>query len=45
MKNKDFAFSKITFILIGVSMLIVIIDFLLMPGVSSTSPAFNSEIF
>ncbi len=45
MKNKDFAFSKINFILIGVSMLIVIIGFLLMTGASSTSEAFNSEIF
>lgn len=45
MKNKDFAFSKINFILIGISMLIVIIGFLLMTGASSTSEAFNIEIF
>lgn len=45
MKNKDFAFSKINFILIGISMLIVIIGFLLMTGANSTSEAFNIEIF
>lgn len=41
----NFAFSKINFILIGISMAIVVIGFLLMIGASSDETNFNSEIF
>jgi hypothetical protein len=41
----NFAFSKINFILIGISMVIVVIGFLLMIGASSDETNFNSEIF
>lgn len=40
-----FAFSKINFILIGISMVIVVIGFLLMIGASSDENNFNPEIF
>ena len=42
---KDFAFSKINFILIGISMIIVVIGFLMMIGASSDENTFNPEIF
>ena len=42
---KDFAFSKINFILIGISMVIVVIGFLMMIGASSDENTFNREIF
>ncbi len=41
----NFAFSKINFILIGISMVIVVIGFLLMIGASSDETNFNQEIF
>ena len=41
----NFAFSKINFILIGISMVIVVIGFLLMIGASSDETNFNPEIF
>ena len=41
----NFAFSKINFILISISMVIVVIGFLLMIGASSDETNFNSEIF
>ena len=42
---KDFAFSKINFIFIGISMVIVVIGFLMMIGASSDEKTFNAEIF
>ena len=45
MDNKDFAFGKTNFVLIGISMVIVIIGFLLMTGASSSREAFDNEIF
>ncbi|MBQ0074293.1 MAG: DUF3098 domain-containing protein [Prevotella sp.] len=45
MDNKNFAFGKMNFILIGVSMLIVVIGFLMMAGDSSSVEAFNEDIF
>ncbi len=42
---KNFAFSKINFILIGISMIIVVIGFLMMIGASSNEQTFNQEIF
>lgn len=45
MENKNFAFGKINFILIGCSMLIVVIGFLMMTGASSSTEQFAPEIF
>ena len=42
---KDFAFGKINFILIGISMVIVVIGFLMMIGASSNEKNFDTEIF
>lgn len=44
MKN-NFAFGKVNFIMIGVSMVIVVIGFLMMVGATSTESNFNQEIF
>ncbi len=44
-ESRQFAFGKMNFILIGISMLIVVIGFLLMTGGSSTEQAFNPDIF
>ena len=43
--NKDFAFGKINFIMIGISMLIVVIGFVMMTGAASTETHFDAEIF
>lgn len=43
--KKNYAFGKINFILMAVSMLIVIIGFILMSGASSDETAFNEGIF
>ena len=43
--NKDFAFGKINFIMIGISMLIVVIGFVMMTGASSSDTHFAPEIF
>lgn len=45
MDNKNFAFGKINFILIAISMAIVIIGLVMMTGASSDSTAFDKEIF
>jgi len=45
MDKKDFAFGKTNFILIGISMIIVVIGFLMMTGASSSRDVFDSEIF
>jgi hypothetical protein len=45
MDNKDFAFGRMNFILLGVGMLVVVIGFLLMAGGSSTTDAYNPDIF
>lgn len=45
MENKNFAFGKINFILIGISMIIVVIGFFMMTGATSTTDAFDAEIF
>lgn len=45
MDNNNFAFGKMNFILIGCSMVIVIIGFLMMTGESTSYDAFNNEIF
>lgn len=43
--NKDFAFGKVNFIMIGISMLIVVIGFVMMTGAASTATHFDAEIF
>lgn len=43
--KKNYAFGKMNFILLAVSMLIVIIGFILMSGASSDETAFNEDIF
>ena len=45
MNKRDFAFGKMNYILLAVGMLIVILGFILMGGDSSTSEAFNPDIF
>lgn len=43
--KKNYAFGKMNFILMALSMLIVIIGFILMSGASSDETAFNEGIF
>lgn len=43
--KKNYAFGKMNFIIMAVSMLIVIIGFILMSGASSDETAFNEGIF
>lgn len=45
MDKKNFAFGRMNFILLGLGMLIVIIGFVLMSGSSSTTQAYNPDIF
>ncbi len=45
MNKRDFAFGNMNYILLAVGMLIVILGFILMGGDSSTSEAFNPDIF
>lgn len=45
MDKKDFAFGRMNFILLAISMIIVIIGFVLMAGDGSTDQAFNPDVF
>lgn len=45
MEKSDFAFGRMNFILLAVSMLVVIIGFILMGGDGSTDTAYNPDIF
>lgn len=45
MDKNNFAFDKVNFILLAVSMIVVILGFVLMSGGESTTEAFNPEIF
>lgn len=45
MDKRNFAFSRMNFILLAVSMVIVIVGFLLMSGSGSTETEFNPDIF
>lgn len=45
MHNKNFAFGKVNFIMIGISMLIVVIGFVMMTGASSSDVKFDEQIF
>lgn len=43
--KRNFAFDRTNFILLGVSMAIVIIGFILMAGGTSTETQFNPEVY
>ncbi len=43
--SDTFAFGRVNFIMIGVSMLIVVVGFIMMAGEGSTPEKFNPEIF
>ena len=45
MDKRNFAFTKMNFILLAIIMAIVVIGFLLMSGPGSTETEFNPEIF
>jgi len=45
LKEENFAFGKINFIMIGISMLIVVIGFVMMTGAASDATHFEPEIF
>lgn len=45
MDKNNFAFDKVNFILLAVSMVIVVIGFLLMTGLGSTDELFEPDIF
>ena len=45
MNKKDFAFGRMNFILLAISMIIVVIGFILMAGDGSTNQAYNPDIF
>ena len=45
MEKRNFAFGRMNFILLAVSMLVVIVGFILMGGDSSTETAYNPDIF
>ncbi|WP_077197516.1 DUF3098 domain-containing protein [Prevotella ihumii] len=45
MDKRNLAFSKINYILLGISIAVVILGFILMSGGSSTEAQYNPEIF
>lgn len=45
MDKKDFAFGRMNFILLAISMVIVVIGFILMAGDGSTDQTYNPDIF
>ena len=45
MDKNDFAFGRMNFILLAISMVIVVIGFILMAGDGSTDQAYNPDIF
>jgi hypothetical protein len=45
MDKKDFAFGRMNFVLLAISMVIVVIGFILMAGDGSTDQAYNPDIF
>ncbi len=45
MDKKEFAFGRKNFILLGISMAVVVLGFLLMSGGGSTNEAYNEDIF
>jgi hypothetical protein len=45
MEKRDFAFGRMNFIMLAISMIIVVIGFILMAGDGSTDQAYNPDIF
>ena len=45
MEKRDFAFGRMNFILLAISMIIVVFGFILMAGDGSTDQAYNPDIF
>ncbi len=45
MDKRDFAFGRMNFILLAAGMMVVILGFILMSGDSSTTEAYNPDIF
>lgn len=45
LEKDNFAFGKINFIMIGISMLIVVVGFIMMTGASSDAAHFDEAIF
>lgn len=45
MEKRNFAFDKVNFILIAVSMLVVVLGFVLMSGSGSTDTHYDPDIF
>ena len=45
MEKRNFAFDKVNFILMAISMLIVVLGFILMSGSGSNETQFNAAIF
>lgn len=44
-EKRDFAFGRMNYILLAVGMLVVVLGFILMSGDSSTTEAYNPDIF
>ncbi len=45
MNKRDFAFSKLNYILLAIGFAIVVLGFILMSGAPTTEEAFNPDIF
>ena len=45
MNKRDFAFSKLNYILLAIGFAVVILGFILMSGAPTTEKAFNPDIF
>ena len=45
MDKRNFAFGRMNYILLAVGMLVVVLGFILMSGDSSTTEAYNPDIF
>ena len=45
MEKRNFAFDKVNFILLAISMAVVVVGFILMSGSASTEAAYNPDIF
>lgn len=45
MSKKDFAFSRMNYILLAIGMVVIILGFILMAGSGSNETTFNPDIF
>ena len=45
MEKRNFAFDKVNFILLAISMAVVVVGFIWMSGPASTEAAYNPDIF